>query len=363
VEHVQTDRAVASFESIESTIIKCAVWDASLWGNDQPSYQDVRQEKTENDNRTFVYESSCYQGGSKNGTFDILGLQAGTQYLLRCVTNSSLSDVANFTTAKLPSVAKVLGCGTNEGNVTKNCSTTGGATLTIIGTDFDASDTENVPSVNGVACNFTTAPSATHAYCTLPEGDGVDYQLTFQKSTLLGAVSYAEPSISSISNSACKPLQGEDAQFECGRAEAKITITGSNFGRPNATVLIAGEKCADVLHKNNTSHSELSCTLKAARFNQDIKSVLIIPSSLAKSLSQPVQVKHKPCPPGSQMNPNNEAECDQCPAGSYRNETSWESCQPCDGLVQRNGTECQPCPDKAVLKGDMCTCQDRYFRD
>ena len=129
-------------------------------------------------------------------------------------------------------------------SVTPTVLPTTGGTLTIQGSDFGTSGTV---TIDGASC-AVTSHAQTQVVCSAPAGVGVGHVVTLTVSgqSASGSVSYAAPTLSSLSASS-RPTQGG----------ATVTLAGTNLGASGASVSIGGLNCP----VSSQTHAQVRCTL------------------------------------------------------------------------------------------------------
>jgi hypothetical protein len=125
---------------------------------------------------------------------------------------------------------------------------TAGQSITIAGTDFGLSASDDSITVGGVPCGHPFGTSST-IVCELPPGQGtvpIVVTANGERSAVFN-YTYGAPVISSVS-----PTTG------AARGNFVLTITGRNFGT-SATVTIGGQPCPVISVANTT----ITCTVPA----------------------------------------------------------------------------------------------------
>jgi hypothetical protein len=173
------------------------------------------------------------------------------------------SDQLAFPT-NVPTVNGVQGCtpSSDGTNSTINCPTAGGARLTIFGSLFGTSVTA---FVNGASCGSLIRISDEVLTCSLPSGAGLSQSVTVSSTSQFSApaalLSYAKPDIQSVQG--CTRVSNIEIK-ECNReGNDLLTITGSNFGGSQATVLIGTDTCTQLLHDINNPNGQVTCQTPA----------------------------------------------------------------------------------------------------
>ena len=132
-------------------------------------------------------------------------------------------------------------------------SVTGGV-ITIGGANFGASKFSISVLVGGINCPVLATPTShSSVKCTMPPGYGADHAIVVtvdgQASSEKKYVSYASPSVSTISPSSTIPVSG-----------GTLTITGNNFFSGKTTVFIGKKSCTGV---SVSSKTKLTCKVPA----------------------------------------------------------------------------------------------------
>jgi hypothetical protein len=135
---------------------------------------------------------------------------SGSGYQFQVQALNALSNIGSDTYSypTPPTVTKVTGCAdSNVTNVTSNCPTAGGVTLTIFGTDFP---TQSVSiKIGSNDCTGFVYLSSTRISCTLPAGAGLLQPVLVAAGVLFSQparyVSYAIPVINTITGCSADP--------------------------------------------------------------------------------------------------------------------------------------------------------------
>jgi len=321
-------------------------------------------------------------------------LKPGKHYVGYCITDSMslklVSQQFHVRTTNGPQIFSVKGCLHHDVQKTWDCPTNGlspsGAktNLTITGMSFGVFNSAGdllgcrTTSIGGFPCipypntikdenNTSTEFDGCTPFrivCPMPVGDGQNLTVAVGPSKLLSGVSYARPVVDTVSGSNC--FTALTAKFgkiaeNCSRVSGIITISGSNFGRPTATVLLGGEVCRNT---TQTTHSNLTCILENATATDSFLPIVIIPSAVI--LSAPLSIRHRPCDPGFQIIMKTPELCEKCPPARFRKTTEKLLCEDCNGKVIKNSTDCEPCPQfsSAINNGSACLCKEgTYYVD
>jgi hypothetical protein len=170
---------------------------------------------------------------------------AGTVVEALVVTFNALGDVTGEALGKgleftyLPPVIQT---------VTPANGNTAGQSITIAGTDFGLSASDDTITVGGVPCGHPFGTSSS-IVCQLPHGQGtvpIVVTANGERSAVFN-YTYGAPVISSVS-----PTTGVTS------GNFVLTITGQNFGT-SATVTIGGQPCPVISDANTT----ITCTVPA----------------------------------------------------------------------------------------------------
>lgn len=247
-----------------------------------------------------------------------------------------------------PIVTRVVGCPADDAltNATGSCPTAGGERLTITGQHYSAAVSVKVGSND--CTDVAVTPGGTEVQCTLPAGAGLDLSVLVVSGELFSRqnalLSYAVPSLSSVSGCA---LDGGSNTAECDRyGNDTVTLTGTNFGASDATVLVGGELCELVEHDASTPHEVVTCRLPAG--TQLSRSVLLI-QSRGEISSDRVFVSYTQCAAGFFDNSTDTASdlaCTPCAAGSVTAAAGQDSCASCEAgfyAPHTNMTACLKC--------------------
>ena len=275
------------------------------------------------------------------------------------------------------------------------CQTEGGDVLTFTGVNLPDPEThcgfgECNPVVVRVTIGLSECVSpALNATtqlltCTVPEGAGMKRPINVKISvetpnvqggqTLsdvlfeqkAGDLTFAPPSIASVSGCAVAGAAGTGATEECARGGGVlVTVEGANFGAADAAILIDGEACLDVQHAAGAeAHAKVTCTLPGGV--GDARPVLVIagnqPGAAVNKLS------YVPCPAGTETD-FAEKRCVTCSPGRVAHAGARE-CETClAGKFAVRGAEdlfggvnCEPCPREGVRCVDgLATVEDGFW--
>jgi len=287
-----------------------------------------------------------------------------------------------FSYPVVPQIYSVSGCQPSLSvvNGTENCPTQGGTPLSIEGYGFLA---PVGVYINGEECVLQQRTD-TSILCTLPSSVGTQLPIVvtaasqYQESAPL--LSYAAPAITSITSEDCTPTADPKIIYNCPReGNVTLTITGSNFGAADATVLIGGSSCTNVVHDLATPHSKLRCTLPPGR--QTAREVSVaqkygestpVGNSVLLSYKQcpagtrDVGIECEVCPAGKYSPSEAQPDCRDCPAGMFNSEPGQNGCQICGlGKFSTTGaTNCTACAKgkyAAMGAPDCTTCPTRTY--
>jgi hypothetical protein len=241
------------------------------------------------------------------------------------------SDQYNYPTA--PQVYSVTGCPFQSGNVTTQCPTTGGVTITLNGAQFAQIDT--TVTVGGVACSNYIFFSVSLATCRLPSGTGLLRTIIVAVGSLFSAgdllVSYSVPSITSVSG--C--TDSYPTTLSCPRTGGTIiTLVGAMFGSSGATVIVGGISATNVTHDSLQPHSKLTFTLPTS-FGL-ARSIFLLQKG-GEISQNAVTLSYLPCPPGTHEDLNS-AVCISCAPGSYSAASGLLQCINCSSGTFNNVT-------------------------
>jgi len=191
----------------------------------------------------------------------------------------------------------------------------------------------------------------------LPVGAGTARSVIVTQNSAFSApmnlVSYAAPNITTVSGCA-------DGNTNCERNGTDIlTITGFNFGRGAAKVIVGGEECLNVTHFSGSPHTRLTCRVPQGVGYRRTVLVVQADGDISRGASE---LSYRPCDKGFYSEGNNitcvpcqtgrysnlvaQPFCLDCPVGTYANETQQTICQKCEqGKFNNNTqqTQCVPC--------------------
>lgn len=153
-------------------------------------------------------------------------------------------------------------------SATANCPTSGGTLLTIYGRYLDSGVSVEVA---GARCeNVALGPVNDSITCTLPEGSGMDQLVqiktlfTSLTSLPFAGVSYAPPVVTGVTSVSGCSTDKTGKVVDCTRAGySVIELTGSNFGKSGAIILIGGVRCNKSDHVAGSEHTTMRCTMPA----------------------------------------------------------------------------------------------------
>jgi hypothetical protein len=271
----------------------------------------------------------------------------------------------------LPSTAS--GCTINPKGVGLfNCSTAGGALLTLSGSNFIDQATMSV-FINGALCQNLTLldnkggnrSTQVHGQnstltCILQEGRGSNQTVVVSAINQFSAsyqwVSYGAPVIKSIQTASCAALGIDDPINSVSRLATKggccldpsglnninptgcsrggrlpITLTGSNFGRSLSTIYIGTSICDSIVHDPITPHNKLTCIVPAGKGAK--RSIVLIQNNGAPSTfsnSNVSSLSFQPCSPGLYDSSDfSLAACQTCAGGTFSAISGATSCSIC----------------------------------
>lgn len=148
---------------------------------------------------------------------------------------SGLAGVDNeYFYPQAPIVTAVSGCVDGPFN-TSQCPTAGGTTITIHGQDFPSDNATVIVRVGSQICTITAFGGTSSLQCSLPAGVGANQPVVVQSGKLFSQaqllLSYAPPTLSTITSASCTSNSGQTALSSCPRAgNVTVTLSGSNFG-------------------------------------------------------------------------------------------------------------------------------------
>ncbi|HEX6974510.1 MAG TPA: IPT/TIG domain-containing protein, partial [Vicinamibacterales bacterium] len=225
--------------------------------------------------------------------------------------------------------------------------TSGGSTITIVGTNFGSSGAS--AKIGGANCGGATNVGHTALVCTLPAGEGTNLPVVVtaggQSSSGPTVFSYSPPAISGIS-----PVSG------AASGGYALTINGQSFGFA-PTVKVGADNCAVV----SKTHVQIVCTAPpgAGASAVVVHTAAGLASNAATFTYDPVVT----CSPGTYVNG---AACAVCPVGTYSSVMNAASCSVCPADTYApvvGSVACQPCPagfssqpGSAVCAPDPVTC-------
>lgn len=235
-----------------------------------------------------------------------------------------------------PVVKSVYGCadvyhsGSDNYTETVNCSTSGGARITIEGTTFvdpltaPAAPTYLVGSTYGLASNYTN----TTVVLLLPAGTGpstVVVSTNAGQSTARFLITYAQATVTKILG--CTVLGG-NPPVNCLRSGEQITLIGNNFGARGATVFLVGVgNCSNVTHDSAEPHSRLTCMLPPG-FALHVPIAILQLGGFLSFVPAPLDISYKQCAPGMYQNGSSTG-CSICTSGRFSSNEGQTVCGDC----------------------------------
>jgi len=135
-----------------------------------------------------------------------------------------------------------------------NGPSSGGAIITVTGSNLGTAAMARVASVGGVVCTGTTYTSSTSMLCSSPASSGTGQNIELTVSGVIGTAqavfSYDAPAVKSVN-----PTNGMYI------GNTRVTVSGTNFGI-NSVVSIGGTDC---LTTTWTSSNSIECTTPAVQ--------------------------------------------------------------------------------------------------
>jgi hypothetical protein len=271
---------------------------------------------------------------------------------------SASTKISRFSyPANSPVLLSVAGCvsanvivGSVTHSVATQCPSFGGTLITLRGERLVAPIQVHIgyfQCVNVLHYNDSTLT------CTVPAGTGHRLDVTvisggLSTAPLQGGLSYASPSIATIistsddlDDSGC--TQEGNNLHSCPRSGlTRLTITGTDFGDRDASVIIGDLPCLSVAHHDRRPHEELTCMLPIGAGTS--KRVSVLQQNGLLGLSGPnITVSYKECPLGHF---DYLTECVPCARGTFAPQTAVESCMPCypgTYAAEEGATSCDSC--------------------
>ncbi len=293
--------------------------------------------------------------------------QSGSQglNLLFTVTVSGQSVVGTdrLSFPVVPTVTSIVGCAASAANpnATTDCSTEGGAAMTVRGEPFVQ---EGISvSIGGSLCANPVVLSNSLLTCTLPAGAGalrsVIVTSNGQSSIPVFLVSYAAPTITALSSANCS--QGSTAlrltQCPNGGAGAFITVHGLNFGfvagSPPA-VLIGATLSSSVVQDAAVPHRRVVVALPPG-VGLD-RAVVVLQSGGAIGAST-ASLSYLECAPGTFRSGLN---CPVCAPDRVSSAADSPFCSPCSGGQYPNPSfsACVACEAGKASPGGEASCSN-----
>jgi len=275
-------------------------------------------------------------------------------------------------------------------NSTSDCPTIGGITITIGGTGFSQSN--SFAQINGLNCPIVSIRAdGGQLQCTLPAGAGNEVPVVIQSygffSPAMTGLSYAAPTITNVSSSACIARDALHL-ISCDRDNAaalSLTLTGINFGPASALVFVGSSPCLSDGHVYPDAHSQLSCILPAGKaqdqvivliqkngkLSQSAATISYIPCSAGSYdpfPNDPTQRICRPCDAGTFAASSGAMTCSPCPVGHFANDTGSASCEPCGPRTYQDGIGASTCRQCSTVQfqpsegsSSCLTCPDGLF--
>jgi len=227
-----------------------------------------------------------------------------------------------------------------------NCPTEGGVVLGITGENFGYEEGLIAIFINTNRCGNIRLVNTTYATCVLPEGTGtlvpVVVRVSRQQSLPANILSFARPEIFHVSG--CTLQVGAHTK-DCPREQrgVRITLSGQNFGRNLAQILIQTTPCLNVVHDSGQPHRSVSCSLP--RLRGTYLTVYLIQEAGTISTKTGL-LSYDTCKPGTRYKSLTEVECIECLPGKYSTSDA-DSCTLCDRGTFSNESRtstCSSCP-------------------
>lgn len=278
----------------------------------------------------------------------------------------------------------IAGCDP-DGEGTQNCPTHGGTTLTVTALFAYTPVTlfVNLRVCEYVADSYAPSgqPNTITFQCLLPAGVGLMQPVLLAQNTtrqftpMRTLVSYAPPSIHSVSIAGCVQVDPLTL-VDCPRQGlSTMQIIGENFGENSADLSLGGEAiaCDHVFsfsgeNPENGLHRHLEATLPAIATGRAQNLTIVVRQANGVSSSERVIVSYKNCPagsmdadsvctqclPGSYSTEEGALTCIPCPRGWYQDQSAQQSCLSCPaGKIQPESgeTSCSPCGEGTYSVG------------
>jgi IPT/TIG domain/Tyrosine-protein kinase ephrin type A/B receptor-like len=269
------------------------------------------------------------------------GEQGPYVFEITALNQVSSESVDTYKYPIAPIIYRVEGCPVQNGNATENCPTDGGSlTLTMIGAEFTSSQLSAKVGVND--CTDIVYGGTTNFTCSLPAGAGVDQPVVvvtgakFSRSKTL--LSYAYPNITSVQGCA---INTATSTSDCARIGGdNITISGTNFGASEATVLIGGQTCTHTTHASSpNSHTQVVCRTPSGTTTD--RAVILIQNN-GEISSNTGTLSYSQCPVG-QYAASGEVTCQLCAKGSYSDTVGLFECKQCEAGLYADSVGSQSC--------------------
>jgi hypothetical protein len=295
----------------------------------------------------------------------------GPFFIVVCVgkINSLCSASTNVSRFSYPANSPVLlsgaGCvstnvtiGSVRHSVATECPTSGDTLITLRG--------ERLVAPIQVHIGYLQCMNVLHynnsvMSCTVLAGTGQRLEVTVNSgglstAPLQGGLSYASPSVATVISMSdnlddlgC--TQEGDNLHSCLRsASTRLTITGTDFGSRDASVIIGDLPCLNVMHHDCRPHEVLTCMLPIGAGTS--KRVGVLQQNGLLGLSGPnITVSYKDCPLGHF---DYLTECLPCARGTFAPQTGVVSCLPCypgTCAPEEGATSCDSCTP-GTFQGD-----------
>ncbi len=269
-----------------------------------------------------------------------------------------------------PVIDSVTGCAYSNGAITMDCPTSAldgtGAEVYITLTGRYFGNSGAITRINGKISSSTThvlGSEENKLRVLLVPGVGQPSLVDVQQGTIFSPsfplLSYAAPVIDAIYG--CGSMQG-NFTINCARVGGtRITIIGNYFGDPLvgggvATVVVGGNRCANVQHSTASPQTNVTCTLGSG--TALLANVIVIQYEGALSSSQTAAVSYTqceagmygsgltclPCLKGTYTREAGQLQCLACAAGTYNNKDKSTTCSLCDASTYQAYTGQTSCP-------------------
>lgn len=246
-----------------------------------------------------------------------------------------------------PVVTALSGCPSRQGVMTTACPTSSDVVLDVIGMYFTNS---SLVTIGGNPCGNRVVQNSTLINCMLPEDTGENRLVVITDADLVSAglvgLSYAKPSVTTMEYKAAGSTTWGAVTNLPRSGGGRLRLTGANFGKTGAQVLIGSGGAFSATHSSMAPHNVIECDLPAGTSRSVSVRVLQTNGGV---MDNTVEFSYLQCEAGYFWNDQlTGVECAQCPEASYSNTHGADGCLVCASGSFANATGLSNCLSCAV---------------